>query len=165
MDSSFERYRASVLGADPAKFALHIAFYGGCAQYAKTTGSPILSFLGTDDDFNNLAVCRKDTELLNRLGSKAELVVYQGALHGFDTDFPRQVMPRIQNFNNCQLLLNLDTFEANLLDGSTLTAEEQMRYAQNCRGYGATRGGDRTFAAAARERVKRFVVEQFKLAR
>ena len=56
MDSGFNRYRAAVLGQDAGKFALHIVFHGGCAQYAKTTDSPILIFLGTNDDFNNLGV-------------------------------------------------------------------------------------------------------------
>ncbi len=165
MNSSFERYRSGVLGADGGKFALHIVFYGGCAQYAKTTGSPILSFLGTEDDFNNVDLCRKDTEILNQQGSKAELVVYEGALHGFDTDFPRQTMPRIQNFNNCRMLQNLDTFDAVLLDGRSLTAEERARYAKSCTGYGAVRGGDPKYAAAARERVSLFVAEHFKLPR
>jgi dienelactone hydrolase len=165
MNSSFERYRAAVLGADGGKFALHIVFYGGCAQYAKTTGSPILTFLGTEDDFNNLDVCRKDTEILSQQGTKAELVVYQGALHGFDTDFPRQSMPMVQNFRNCRMLQNLDTFDAALLDGRSLTAEERTRYAKSCPGYGAVRGGDRKYASAARERVKLFVAEHFKLQR
>ena len=165
MNSSFERYRAAVLGADGGKFALHIVFYGGCAQYAKTTGSPILTFMGTEDDFNNLDVCRKDTEILSQQGTKVELVVYQGALHGFDTDFPRQSMPMIQNFRNCRMLQNLDTFDAALLDGRVLTAEERTRYAKSCAGYGAVRGGDRKYASAARERVKLFVAEHFKLQR
>jgi dienelactone hydrolase len=165
MDSSFERYRAAVLGADAGKFALHIVFYGGCAQYAKTTGSPILTFQGTDDDFNNLDVCRKDTEILNQQGTKAELVVYEGALHGFDTDFPRQYMPMIQNFKNCRMLQNLDTFDAALVDGRTLTPEERTRYSKSCPGYGAARGGDPKFASAARERVSLFIAEHFKLQR
>jgi dienelactone hydrolase len=165
MNSSFERYRTSILGMDGGKFVLHIVFYGGCAQYAKTTGSPILTFLGTDNDFNNLEVCRRDTEILNQQGSKAELVVYQGALHGFDTDFPRQSMPMVQNFRNCRMLQNLDTFDAALLDGHALNAEERTRYAKTRPGYGAVRGGDRSYASAARERVKLFIAEHFKLPR
>ncbi|MDB5813605.1 MAG: hypothetical protein JWN23_722 [Rhodocyclales bacterium] len=165
MDSSFERYRVGVLGADGGKFALHIVFYGGCAQYAKTTDSPILNFAGTDDDFNNVDVCRKDAEILSAQGTKIELVVYEGALHGFDTDFPLQTMPMIQNFKNCQMLQSLDTFEATLVDGRSLNPEERTRYAQNCTGNGAARGGSRKYAAAARERVKLFVADHFKLQR
>lgn len=165
MDSSFERYRAAVLGAEAGKFALHIVFYGGCAQYAKTTGSPILSFLGTDDDFNNVSVCRKDTEILNRQGTKAELVVYDGALHGFDTDFPRQTMATVQNLRNCLMLQNLDTFEAVLVDGRVLNPEERTQYARSCVGSGASRGGNPGYAAAARDRVRLFVGEHFKLRR
>jgi dienelactone hydrolase len=165
MDSSFERYRAGVLGTDVGKFALHIVFYGGCAQYAKTTDSPILTFIGTDDDFVNLDLCRKNAEILSQQGTKVELVVYEGALHGFDTDFPRQSMPMVQNFKKCLMLQNMDTFDAALLDGRTLTAEERTRYAKSCAGYGAVRGGDRKYASAARERVKLFVAEHFKLQR
>ena len=163
MNSGFERYRAAVLGPDAGRFALHVVFYGGCAQYAKTTGSPILALMGTEDDFNNLDVCRKQAEILNRQGTPAELVVYEGALHGFDTDFPRQSMPMVRNFKNCRMLLDLDTFDATLLDGRTLDAEERARYARSCSGYGASRGGDRKYASAARERVARFVAERFNL--
>ena len=159
MGSSFERYRDAVLGADAGKFSLHIVFYGECTQYAKTTGSPILTLVGTADDFVNPDLCRKNTEILRRQGTTAELVLYEGALHGFDTDFPRQTMPRIQNFRNCVMLQNLDTFEAFLLDGRTLSVEERTRYPRECTGYGAVRGGDPKFAAAARERVKRFLAE------
>jgi dienelactone hydrolase len=162
MSSGFERYRAGVLGASGARFAMHIVFHGGCAQYARTTGSPILTFLGTDDDFNNLDVCRRITELLTQQGSKAELVVYEGALHGFDTDHPLQSMPRIQNFKNCRMLLNMDTFEAFLLDGRALTQEERPRYFNSCSSLGAVRGGDRRYAAEARERVKLFVAEHLR---
>jgi len=165
MHSSFERYRSSVLGTDGGSFSMHIVFHGGCAQFAKTTGSPILIFLGADDDFISLEVCRKDTEILNRLGSKAELVVYEGALHSFDTDYPRQVMPRIQNFKNCRMLQNLDTFDTVLVDGRTLSADERTQHAKNCPGYGAVRGGNSKFASAARERVRLFVAEHFKLPR
>ncbi|MBI3371466.1 MAG: dienelactone hydrolase family protein [Betaproteobacteria bacterium] len=165
MDSSFERYRTGVLGSDVGKFALHIVFYGGCAQYAKTTDGPILSFIGTDDDFTSVELCRRSAEILSRQGTKVELVVYEGALHGFDTDFPRQSMPRVQNFKNCLMLQNLDTFDAALLDGRTLSAEERTHYAKSCASYGAARGGDRKYASAARERVKRFVAEHFKLQR
>ena len=165
MYSSFERYRASVLGADGARFALHIPFYGGCAQYAKTTGSPILTFIGTEDDFTSPELCRKHAEILRQQGTKVELVVYEGALHGFDTDFPRQTMLMIQNFNQCLMLQSLDTFDAALVDGRALSAEERTYYANNCAGRGAVRGGDREHASAARKRVKLFVREHFSLQR
>ena len=74
-------------------------------------------------------------------------------------------MPRVQNFKNCHMLQNLDTFDAALLDGRTLTAEERTHYAKSCAGYGAARGGDRKYASAARERAKLFVAEHFKLQR
>jgi len=165
MEAGFERYRAALVGIDGGKFAFHIVFYGGCSQYAKTTGSPILTFLGTKDDFNNVAVCRKYTELINQQGTKAELVVYEGAPHEFDTDYPLQYMPMIQNSRNCAMLQNLDTFEAMLVDGRALTPEERLHHSQSCRGSGASRGGDRRFVAPARERVRQFVAEQFGLPR
>ena len=40
---------------------------------------PILNFIGTDDDFTSPQLCRKNTEILYQQGSKAELVVYEGA--------------------------------------------------------------------------------------
>lgn len=165
MGSGFERYRASVLGTQAGKFALHMVFYGGCAQYAKTTGAPVLVFVGSDDDFINPGLCRKNAEILNQQGTRAELVVYEGALHGFDTDFPRETMPRVQNFRNCLMLQDLDTFDATLLDGRRLMPEERTRYARSCTSYGASRGGDRKYAAAAHERVRLFVAEQFRLQR
>ncbi len=165
MGASFERYRHAVLGNDGARFAWHIVFYGGCAQYARTTGSPILTFLGSDDDFTAVAVCRKDTEILNQQGTKAELVVYDGALHGFDTDYPYQWMPAYPNFKNCRMLLNLDTFDAILVDGRPLSAGERADYYKTCASPGSARGGNPKYATMARERVKLFVAEQFKLPR
>ncbi|MBI3512893.1 MAG: dienelactone hydrolase family protein [Proteobacteria bacterium] len=162
MFASFERFRAAVLGADRAKFALHIPFYGGCGQYAKTTGAPILTLVGSADDFVSAESCRRHTEVLRQQGSPAELVVYDGALHVFDTDRPREDMRRVQNTKNCRLLQNLDTFEWTL-DGRTLGVEERTDYQKSCRGWGVVRGGDRRYAAASRERVKSFVAEHFKL--
>lgn len=161
--SSFQRYRAVVFGTDSGRFALHIAFYGGCGQYAKTTGAPILSFIGSEDGFAHPDLCRKQAELLGKLGSKVELVVYEGALHSFDTDLPRQSMPAIQSLRNCLMLNDFDTFDAILVDGKALNADERLRYAQGCISHGVDRGGDRKSAALARERVKQFVAQQFKL--
>jgi dienelactone hydrolase len=165
MTSGFERFRAGVLGVDGGVFALHVAFYGGCTQYARTTGVPVLTLIGSDDDFEHPDLCRKVTEILRQQGASAELVVYQGALHGFDTDFPRQSMPMVQNLRNCRMLQNMDTFEAVLLDGRTLTPAERTSYASRCAGNGAVRGGDARHAAAARERVKLFVGEHLGLPR
>jgi dienelactone hydrolase len=165
MDSAFERYRSAVVGEGGGRFALHVVFYGGCGQFAATTPSPILAFVGDADDFNNLDLCKAQAEALRRQGSDAELIVYPGAIHGFDTDYPRQVMPMIQNFRNCRMLQNLDTFEAALADGRALTLAERLAYPAGCAGRGAARGGDRKSAAAARERVRAFVAERLALAR
>jgi len=163
MHSSFQRYRNAVLGADGPRFALHIVFYGGCGQYAKTTGGPILNFIGSEDDFAHPDLCRRQAEILGKLGSKVELVVYEGALHGFDTDLPRQTMPAIQNLRKCLLLNDFDTFDAVLADGRVLGADERLRYAQTCISHGSDRGGNPRHAAASRERVKQFLAAQFKL--
>ena len=165
MYSSFERYRAGVLGAEGARYAFHIVFYGNCQLYARTTGSPILTFMGSKDDFSNVDVCRRQETLLRAEGSKAELVVYEGAPHGFDTDNPVVFMAMIQNFRNCTMITNLDTSEAVLLDGRVIPAEERARYYQTCAGSGASRGGDRKFASLARERVRQFVADQLGLPR
>ena len=61
------------------------------------------------------------------------------------------------------LALSQDTFDAFLLGGRSLKAEERTRHARNCAGYGARRGGDSTFASAARARVKQFLAEHLKL--
>ena len=50
-----------------------------------------------------------------------------------------------------------------LVDGRPLSAEERSQYAKSCVGAGASRGGNPKYAAAARERVKLFVIEHFKL--
>ncbi len=165
MYAGFERYRASVLGENGARFALHIPFYGGCAQYAKTTGAPILTVIGSADDFLNSDVCRRQTEILKQRGAQAELVVYDGALHGFDTDFSPQYMPAIPNSRNCMMLQDLDTLETVLIDGRALNTRERADYAHSCVGRGVVRGGDRKYASLAREQVRRFVAAHFNLQR
>ena len=164
MNSSFERYRVAVLGSDGGRFAAHIVFYGGCAQYARTTGSPILSFIGSDDDFSNAGLCLRQSEVLRQHGATIELVVYDGAVHGFDTDFAQQYMPRVTNFRNCLVLQDLDSFAATLIDDRALSAAERADYAKRCVGLGAVRGGDRKYAALARQRVKLFLAKHLGLA-
>ena len=51
------------------------------------------------------------------------------------------------------------------VNGRNLTAEERMRYSNSFPGYGVVCGGDRKYASEARERVKVFVAEHFKLRR
>ena len=65
----------------------------------------------------------------------------------------------------CRMLQNLDTFDAVLVDGRALTAEERARYTKDCVSRGSTCGGNSKYASAARERVKLFVAEHFKLPR
>lgn len=163
MTTSFEKLRASLVPGD-LKYALHIPFYGGCNQYAKTTGAPILMFAGTKDDYFKIEDCQKNVDTMKSLGANLKFVVYEGALHGFDTDSPRVYVPRGQTSVRCSRALDIDRLELHIKWAEqAATPEEARSYFDSCKTTGLSAGGDAGFRDKSRKEVKDFITQNFGL--
>lgn len=161
MTASFERLRASVVPGD-LKYALHVPFYGGCTQYAVTTGAPILMFTGTKDDYNTPESCQKNVDTLKGLGANLKFVVYSGAMHGFDTENPRAYMPRGQSWIKCDYSVDMDHAETHLQGSKQAATHEEIRnYTTSCRSLGLSAGGDSEYREKSRIEVKEFITKNF----
>lgn len=79
-------------------FRQAIAFYPGCASYARAAGSaerlrlaaPLQIFIGEADDWTPAAPCHAWVEALVRAGQPAAIVGYPGAFHDFDNPAGRR---------------------------------------------------------------------------
>lgn len=163
MTASFEKLRAALVPGE-LKYALHIPFYGGCVQYAKTTGAPILMFAGTQDAYFKIEECQKNIEILKRTGADLKFVVYEGALHGFDTDNPRVYVPRGQTWVQCLMLTDVDRLEGHIKGTEQAASREEFRdYAKSCMTTGLTVGGDAGYRDKSRKEVKDFITQNFGL--
>lgn len=164
MTASFEKLRAAVVPGD-LKYALHIPFYGGCNHYAKTTGVPILLFTGTKDDYSTTEDCQRNVNTLKSLGANLKFVVYEGAMHGFDTENPRVYVPRGQTWVKCSRAMDLDRMELHINWAEQVaTPEEGRQYFKSCVSVGLTAGGDPIFREKSRKEVKDFITQNFGLA-
>lgn len=163
MTASFEKLRAAVISGD-LKYALHIPFYGGCNQYGKTTSAPILLFAGTNDYAYKIEDCQRNVDTLKSKGANLKFVVYEGAMHGFDTENPRAYVPRGQTAVKCSRSVDLDRMETHIkLSEQAATPEELRAYFESCVSRGITVGGDPVYREKSREEVKDFITKNFGL--
>jgi dienelactone hydrolase len=80
------------------RFAGHAAFYGPCIarfEDLRTTGAPVLILYGDGDELILPERCAEFAADLRRGGSRAEVIVYPGALHQWDGGQPRRIMGRM----------------------------------------------------------------------
>ncbi|MGI9276083.1 MAG: dienelactone hydrolase family protein [Endozoicomonas sp.] len=85
-----ERIREAMMDSDPG-FAVNVDYYGPCfqnLQSSATTGAPILTLRGTEDNSNELSACTKREEELKQLGSEVETYVFDGVGHSWDINLP-----------------------------------------------------------------------------
>lgn len=163
MTASFEKLRASLVPGD-LKYALHVPFYGGCNQYAKTTGAPILMFTGTKDDWNTLEDCQSNVDKLKGLGADLKFVVYEGAMHGFDTENSRIYAPKAQTWVKCTRRIDLDRIETRIKGSEQVATQEEITaYSKSCMTLGVTIGGNSEYREKSRQEVKDFVTKKFGL--
>jgi dienelactone hydrolase len=159
----FEKVRAAVVSGD-LKYALQIPFYGGCTQYATTTGAPILMFTGTKDTYNTVGTCQANVDTLKGLGANLKFVVYEGAMHGFDTENPRSYVPRGQTWIKCSQQFDLDRLATHLQGSAQVASPDEARdYNKACMTTGLTVGGDAEYREKSRKEVKEFITQNFGL--
>ena len=91
------------------RFAGHAAFYGPCIarfEDVRTTGAPVLIVYGDGDELILPERCAEFADDLRRGGSRAEVIVYPGALHQWDGGQPRRLMGRM--IGACRLRVGRD---------------------------------------------------------
>ena len=91
MDAWFERNRLEYIehnGSDPdLRFAAHFPVYphcGGQDEEMVTTGAPMTIAVGSVDDWTGVVTCEILVERAREAGGRIDLIVYEGAHHGFD---------------------------------------------------------------------------------
>ncbi len=161
--SSFENLRSSVLGKDSGlKFALHIPYYGGCTQVGTTTGSPMLYFVGKEDDFVSADSCTLAVKKMREKGANiADYVVYPNTYHSFDVDRPKRVyLAMAQSFRNCVISQDLDDL-AYYAEGKQVTPKEYGEYFGKCMTKGSTVDMNFQAKSDSRAKTKAFVAKTF----
>lgn len=153
--ASFEKFRSAVLPGTGLKFALHVALYGGCAQYGTTTGTPVLHLIGEDDGYLSVEQCQKTTAMNNARGGQVRLIVYPGALHGFDREeIRRQYNGNFQTWKDCRFESSMDDLTSQIPGKPMATIRELIEYRKSCMTKGIDYGGDSTAASKSRDDVK-----------
>jgi dienelactone hydrolase len=163
--SSFENLRSAVLGKDSVlKFALHIPYYGGCTQVGTTTGSPMLYFVGKEDDFVSADSCTLAVKKMREKGANiADYVLYPNTYHSFDVERPKRLYIGLaQSFKNCVISQDLDDL-AYYADGKQVTSKEYGDYFGKCQTKGSTVDVNSQAKSDSRAKTKTFVIKTFGL--
>ena len=74
--------------AGPHPFAAAVAFYPGCQRPAAPLVTDTLILIGDADEWTPARFCIAWRQQVTMSGHTADITVYPGALHGFDTDRP-----------------------------------------------------------------------------
>ncbi len=160
--ASFKVMNELVLGKEsPLQFAGHLAFYGGCAAAAQTTGAPILMLVGEAEDYIPLANCRHAYKVMKMKGANIQLVTYPGAYHGFDTGNKIVFHPNFQTTAACRSVEDYDSGRFYVPNSANpmqaVGREDMLRHPCDRQQRGAHTGGDPAAARAAKDEVTRFV--------
>jgi dienelactone hydrolase len=65
-------------------FVAAVAFYPGCQRPESALATDTLILIGDADDWTPVQACRRWFDEAQRAGHSLEMIVYPGALHGFD---------------------------------------------------------------------------------
>ena len=164
--SSFENVRAGVLGEDSKlAFAVHVAYYGGCINYGKTAGAPILSFIGKKDDYYAWETCANAVDNLRAKGANiVNFTVYPGVYHGFDVERDKQVyIGNAQTSKNCGKIGYDSDEKTYQVDAKVATSKEFGDYFGKCMSRGATVSYDRQATLDSRAQTKALLIKVFGL--
>jgi len=102
----FEPVIENVLGKDGPRFSAYAMFYGGCAvefDDFRVEGSPVLIMMGELDESMSIPACENFQARLQALGVDVELIVYEGAGHGWDNPFPQKFIEGAVVMRDCQM--------------------------------------------------------------
>lgn len=88
----FEPVVEGVMGKDGPRFSAYAMFYGGCSANFddfRVEGSPLLIMMGGADESMSIERCAWMRDKLIDMGVDVEMVVYEGAGHGWDNPYPQ----------------------------------------------------------------------------
>ena len=100
----FEPIVENVLGEDGPRFSAYAMFYGGCQvefDDFRVEGSPLLIMMGELDESMSIPACRQFQQRLRSLGIDVELIVYEGAGHGWNNPFPQHFVEGAVVMRDC----------------------------------------------------------------
>jgi dienelactone hydrolase len=89
----FETVIQDVMGKEGPRFSAYAMFYGGCSadfDDFRVEGSPLLIMMGEVDESMSIDRCTKMRETLTEMGVDVEMIVYEGAGHGWDNPYPQE---------------------------------------------------------------------------
>lgn len=107
----FEPVIENVLGEDGPRFSAYAMFYGGCRvdfDDFRVEGSPLLIMMGEQDESMSIPACQEFQRRLQGLGVDVELVVYEGAGHGWDNPYPQHFSEGSVVMRDCLMLWTTD---------------------------------------------------------
>ncbi|WP_299072773.1 dienelactone hydrolase family protein [uncultured Paraglaciecola sp.] len=97
-------------------FALHLDYYGPChfdLQTPKTTGAPLFSLRGAEDQSNDLVACANIENKLRTAGSAIGSVIYPRAAHGWEMPQPREFIATLNPAPCEQVLMDNGDWKIN----------------------------------------------------
>lgn len=137
--ASREWYRARLSEGD-LRFAAHVAFYPWCGEQPariELTGAPLLYLVGELDDWTGSETCFDYAGRVNRAGYEADIVVYEGAQHGFDyAGSFRTYLDQAENWSRCAYLFRDEGFVTRA-SGAFMDWSQYGDYRAACTGRGA----------------------------
>jgi dienelactone hydrolase len=169
LGAAIETLRVKYVGPD-LKYAAIIPISPYCgistlgAHYDPT---PILTFHGQKDDFMPLKPCQFLEQEAKARGANIDAVVYPGAYHNWEMQFPIHVDKTQNSLGECYLVTDLEQKALRLGNGTSLApgaanARETVgQYAKTCKVQGITEGKDSSSRADEYERIKTFLQKAF----
>lgn len=161
--SSMKRFQR-IYGPPNVEFVAYLPFYPASCNWSlleedQVSDRPIRIFHGGGDDWVPVEPCRGYAERLRQLGKDAQITVYPGARHAFDSPLLPAVLPlpTAQNGGRCSVKEQAGGELTNVDTGKPFTLQDA------CVTRGASIGFDPVANREAQKAVKAFLIDTFKL--
>lgn len=163
--TAWEPLRKAAMGG-LAKFALHIPLYPPCGMFRPLhfSGAPVLILSGELDKWTPAAPCVELMEALGEKGYDAQITVYPGAHHAFDSDQPVYRIERAFNITKCRFEVQPDGVTVEKTSGVPLDSLENRKLAlSRCARRGVLAGQNLAARGKTMVDVKNFMGRVFGL--
>lgn len=165
--SAIEPLRAAVIKSE-LRFALHIPMYPGCNQVyfsPSLTKSPILTLLGTTDDYSLYKPCETLAEKYEKAGANIKVIEYEGAPHGWDSLVRVVFDSSITTASSCgPVIWTIETWDiVSERTGQHFKGNEVDPFLSSCAHTGAHVGRNEAAYKKSRADVQAFVSQVFQV--